>query len=455
MLFAVTFVSVHAVDEVDDDADLVVEVIGFQWQWQFDYPAPGVSVVGTDARTPELVLPADTSVRFDLTLDRRHPLVLDPRLPLQARHVPGRGHVVLGRRRVAHRVVPEHRRVRRVLRARPHKMRFSVRIVTPDEFEQWLRGPARRPDEAVDRRSEPRLPTGTAVASTTSSAAPRRRVGHRRAGLPRTLSGWLTTTDHKAIGVAYAVTSLVFLAIGGALAGIIRAELAQPGMQVVDEATYNSVFTIHGSVMVYLFAVPFGFALANYLIPLQIGAPDLAFPRLNALSYWLYLFGGVIMLLGFVTDGGAASFGWTPTRRCRARPARPGSAPTCGSSRSSSPARPARSARSTSSRRSRCCGRPGMTMFRMPILTWNLFLTSFMVLLAFPVLTGALMMLEADRRFGTHFFDPRPAGRRSCGSTCSGSSATPRCTSSPCRSSAWSPRSSPCSPASRCSATGA
>ena len=89
------------------------------------------------------------------------------------------------------------------------------------------------------------------------------------------------------------MTSLVFLAIGGALAGIIRAELAQPGLQVVDEATYNSVFTIHGSVMVYLFAVPFGFALANYLVPLQIGAPDLAFPRLNALSYWLYLFGGV------------------------------------------------------------------------------------------------------------------------------------------------------------------
>ena len=102
----------------------------------------------------------------------------------------------------------------------------------------------------------------------------------------------------------------MFLAIGGALAGIIRAELAEPGLQIVDEPTYNSVFTIHGSVMVYLFAVPFGFALANYLVPLQIGAPDLAFPRLNALSYWLYLFGGAEMLLGFVTDGGAAAFGW-------------------------------------------------------------------------------------------------------------------------------------------------
>ena len=122
--------------------------------------------------------------------------------------------------------------------------------------------------------------------------------------------GWLTTTDHKAIGIAYAVTSLVFLLIGGALAGVIRAELAEPGLQLVSEQAYNSVFTIHGSVMVYLFAVPFGFALANYLVPLQIGAPDLAFPRLNALSYWLYLFGGATMLLGFVTNGGAAAFGW-------------------------------------------------------------------------------------------------------------------------------------------------
>src|SRR3954462_338903 len=83
------------------------------------------------------------------------------------------------------------------------------------------------------------------------------------AGLPRTLIGWLTTTDHKAIGVAYAVTALVFLGVGGALAGVIRAELATPGLQLVDESTYNSLFTIHGSVMVYLFAVPFGFALAN------------------------------------------------------------------------------------------------------------------------------------------------------------------------------------------------
>ena len=229
-------------------------------------------------------------------------------------------------------------------------------------------------------------------------------------GLPRTLSAWLTTTDHKAIGVAYAVTAVVFMLIGGTLAGIIRAELASPGMQLVDEATYNSIFTIHGSVMVYLFAVPFGFALANYLIPLQIGAPDMAFPRLNALSYWLYLFGGSIMLLGFLTDGGAAGFGWTAYPPLSGVAGSPGlgadlwivaiiltgTSGTLGAVNVITTVAMLRA--------------PGMTMFRMPILAWNLFLTGFMVLVAFPVLSGALMMLEADRRFGTHFYDPTAGG---------------------------------------------
>ena len=221
---------------------------------------------------------------------------------------------------------------------------------------------------------------------------------------------WLTTTDHKAIGVAYAVTAMVFLLIGGALAGIMRVELAQPGLQVVSEETYNSLFTIHGSVMVFLFAVPFGFALANYLIPLQIGAPDLAFPRLNALSYWLYLFGGVIMLLGFLTDGGAAAFGWTAYPPLSGRAGSPGlgadfwivSVILTGTSGTLSAVNVITTVTMMRA--------PGMTMFRLPILTWNLYLTSFMVLLAFPVLTGALMMLEADRRFGTHFFDPVDGG---------------------------------------------
>ena len=130
-------------------------------------------------------------------------------------------------------------------------------------------------------------------------------AGHT--GLPRTIVGWLTTTDHKALGIAYAVASLIFLLIGGSLAGIIRAELAEPGLQIVSAETYNSVFTIHGSVMVYLFAVPFGFALANYLLPLQIGARDMAYPFLNMLSYWTIVPACVLMVGSFLAEGGAAA----------------------------------------------------------------------------------------------------------------------------------------------------
>jgi cytochrome c oxidase subunit 1 len=232
--------------------------------------------------------------------------------------------------------------------------------------------------------------------------------GH--SGLPRTVVGWLTTTDHKALGVAYWVTALIFFLIGGALAGLMRAELTEPGLQVMSAETYNSVFTIHGSVMVYLFAVPFGVGLANYLVPLQIGAPDLAFPRLNAFSYWLYVIGGVIMLTGFLADGGAASFGWFAYPPLAGEAGSPGLGPdlwivaiiltgTSGTLTAVNVIATVTMMRT-----------PGMTLFRMPILTWNLFITSFLILVAFPILSGALMMLLADRQFGTHFYDPVNGG---------------------------------------------
>ncbi len=97
------------------------------------------------------------------------------------------------------------------------------------------------------------------------------------------LVGWVTTTDAKKVGILYMVTSFVFFLIGGALALLMRYELARPGLDVLDESTYNQLFTMHGSVMMFLFAVPMAFGLANYLVPLHIGAPDMAFPRLNAL----------------------------------------------------------------------------------------------------------------------------------------------------------------------------
>jgi cytochrome c oxidase subunit I len=125
-----------------------------------------------------------------------------------------------------------------------------------------------------------------------------------------TLGRLLRTTDAKQIGIMYLVTALTLFMIGGAMALLMRAELAQPGMQFLSPEQYNQLFTIHGTIMLLLFATPILFAFANYIVPLQIGAPDVAFPRLNAFAYWLYLFGSGLVLAGFATPGGAADFGW-------------------------------------------------------------------------------------------------------------------------------------------------
>src|SRR5438105_893960 len=124
-------------------------------------------------------------------------------------------------------------------------------------------------------------------------------------------SNVLRTTDHKLIGRMYLVTSLIFFGLGGVMAILMRIELARPGMQLLTPEQYNQLFTMHGTVMLLFFATPIVFAFANFVLPLQIGSPDVAFPRLNAFSYWLYLFGATTAMSGFLTPGGAADAGWT------------------------------------------------------------------------------------------------------------------------------------------------
>ncbi|HVQ87805.1 MAG TPA: cbb3-type cytochrome c oxidase subunit I, partial [Actinomycetes bacterium] len=122
---------------------------------------------------------------------------------------------------------------------------------------------------------------------------------------------WVTSTDHKVIGYMYFITSFGFFLLAGLMALVIRAELAEPGLQFVSLEQYNQLFTMHGTVMLFLFATPLFAGFANAIMPLQIGSPDVAFPRLNMLAYWLFLFGGLIVVAGFLTPGGAAAFGWT------------------------------------------------------------------------------------------------------------------------------------------------
>src|SRR5579875_1259685 len=190
------------------------------------------------------------------------------------------------------------------------------------------------------------------------------------------------------------ITAVVLFYIAGVLALVMRLQLASPTSSLLSLSAYNQLFTMHGSIMMYLFAGPFSFGgLANFIVPLQVGAPDMAFPRLNALSYWLYATGGVILLLGFVTTSGAADFGWVAYAPLSNAVNTPGAGPDMwivaliltGFSAIFTGVN--------------LCATifylraPGLTMFRMSIFTWNMLVTGILILIAFPVLTAALVML--------------------------------------------------------------
>ena len=220
----------------------------------------------------------------------------------------------------------------------------------------------------------------------------------------------LTTTDHKVIGYLYLATSFFWFLIGGLLALAIRAELAQPGMQYMSSEQYNQVFTMHGTIMLLMFATPLFVGFANVIMPLQIGAADVAFPRMNMLSYWLYFFGSIMATAGFLTPGGAASFGWTAYAPLSNHIYSPGIGADLwivGLAVSGLGTILGGVNFVTTIFTMRA---PGMTMFRMPIFTWNTLLTAILVLIAFPPLAAALLALESDRLFGSHIFDPANGG---------------------------------------------
>jgi cytochrome c oxidase subunit 1 len=224
------------------------------------------------------------------------------------------------------------------------------------------------------------------------------------------LTGWLTTTDHKRIGILYITSAFAMFLLGGLMAMGMRTELAAPGLQLLTEEGFDQLFTMHGTIMLLLFGTPMAIGLANVIVPLQIGAPEMAFPRLNALSFWLFLFGALIVLSGFLTSGGPAAAGWTgyvPLSGGVYEPAvgldlwivglvLVGISSVVGSINFIA---------TIHSRRA-----PGMHMFRMPIFTWNILVTSLLILFAFPPLTAALAMLFIDRHLGGTVFDPSQGG---------------------------------------------
>ncbi|MET4100480.1 cytochrome c oxidase subunit 1 [Agrococcus sp. UYP10] len=222
---------------------------------------------------------------------------------------------------------------------------------------------------------------------------------------------WITSTDHKTIGYMYLIASFVFFLIGGVMALLIRAQLFAPGLEIVPtEEQYNQLFTMHGTIMLLMFATPLFAGFANVLMPLQIGAPDVAFPRLNAMAFWMYSFGSFIAVAGFLTPQGAAAFGWTaytPLSDSAFSPGVGGHLWVLGLALSGFGTIMGGVNFITTIITMRA---PGMTMFRMSIFSWNILITSILVVIAFPILAAAFFGLAVDRIFGGHVYDPANGG---------------------------------------------
>ncbi|MDQ3870392.1 MAG: cytochrome c oxidase subunit I, partial [Chloroflexota bacterium] len=220
---------------------------------------------------------------------------------------------------------------------------------------------------------------------------------------------WITTTDHKKIGILYVTAAFIFFLAGGILALLIRSELALPGSQVFDpdSGLYNQVFTMHGTTMIFLFVMPMLAGFANYVVPLQIGAADMAFPRINALSFWMIPLSGILMFSGFFL-GGAAASGWTSYAPLSAREAAPGQDLWIVGlilNGTSSILSAINFIATIFKLRA-----PGMTLLRMPIFVWTQLTTSVLLLFAVPVLTAGVIMLFIDRNYGGSFFNPAAGG---------------------------------------------
>ena len=235
-------------------------------------------------------------------------------------------------------------------------------------------------------------------------------------GVLAILHEWVATVDHKRLGIMYVATGLVFLVIGGVEATVMRLQLAWPGLTVVPAETFNRLFTLHGTTMVFLVGIPIVFGFGNYLVPLMIGARDLAFPRLNAFGFWVLLFGGVLLYFSFIGGdglygaGSAPAVGWFAYAPLNERAFTPGNATDYWNlsiliTGFGTVATAINLIATITTMRA-----PGMTLGRMPIYVWTMLTVSAMTLLILPPLTAAQIMLLLDRFLGAHYFDTQAGG---------------------------------------------
>ena len=231
---------------------------------------------------------------------------------------------------------------------------------------------------------------------------------HHDHGAPSGLMRWVKTTNHKDIGTLYLWFAFTMLLVGGAMAMVIRAELFQPGMQIVDPQFFNSMTTMHGLIMVFGAIMPGMVGLANWQIPMMIGAPDMALPRMNNWSFWILPFAGTMLLSTFFMEGGAPAFGWTfyaPLSTTFAPDSTDffifavhmlGFSSIMGAINIIATVLNMRA--------------PGMTLMKMPLFVWTWFITAFLLIAVMPVLAGVVTMMLTDRNFGTSFFDAAGGG---------------------------------------------
>jgi cytochrome c oxidase subunit 1 len=245
------------------------------------------------------------------------------------------------------------------------------------------------------------------MAATTVTPVPQI-VVHRVERQPRGLMGWLTSTDHKRIGILYMVATFVFFVLGGVEALMMRLQLGVANNNLIAPEVYNQLFTIHGTTMIFLFVVPMFAGLANYFVPLMIGARDVAFPRLNALSFWLFLAGGIVFYASIFWTPPEA--GWISTLPLASITYSPsggedawiylihltGLASFLGAINFVATIVNMRA--------------PGMTWSRLPLFIWSILTYSILLIIVIPVIAGAVTMLLLDRHFGTHFFDATQGG---------------------------------------------
>jgi cytochrome c oxidase subunit I+III len=246
--------------------------------------------------------------------------------------------------------------------------------------------------------------------------------------------------NHTVLGLRFMITAGVFFTIGGLLAMIIRAQLSTPQSAFIGPEIYNQVFTMHGTIMMFLFAIPMLEGLAIYFLPKLLGARDLAFPRLTAFGYWCYFFGGSILIVSLLLVGAAPDSGWFMYTPLSSEPFSPGinsDVWLLGVTFVEISAMTLAVELVVSILKMRA---PGMTLDRMPIFAWYILVTALMMILGFPPLILASILLEVERAFGLPFFDPERGARRCSGSTSSGSSGIRRSTSSSCRRRACSRR---------------